>query len=168
MLYERIDIERAIELIGSPSAPSVLVLLCDEEGATALRSALVARPVRLPLSWISLHGDDVDTNGFARRLLEALNLPEPPPGPLDRPAVDTIADGLNRLLDSQAARLLVIEGIETASSLADRAAVSYLLEFLPDTLRVILLTLQIPPVGIPRLLVRQRVQVFVLDGSARQ
>lgn len=161
MATRRIGLNEAICLIDSPRDGGVLVLLSDRTQAAALRSALLCRPTARKLFWIPVRKEEQAAD-LARRICDVLG----PPACGEHSANEEhlLDRALDALLDSRTNCSLIFEGIEGAAKRDVPALVRYLLEFLPPALRVVFIG-PASGVGIPRLLLRGRARVFVLDAA---
>ncbi len=156
-----------IELIASPGGPPVLVLLCDTANRRALLQELSAALPEGETAVLELSAGDNSPGRFEQRLAAALS-PFAGRQGFDElsDAADLLAAALNSF-DARAGRQtsLILVGYERITSEAVHRGVARLLDFLPPGLRVVFCSLAIPPVGIPRLVVRRRAMVFTVRAE---
>ena len=154
------------ELIASPGGPPVLVLLCSFTNRRVLLREIEAAIPSSHLAVLELSTADNDPVHLQRRLAEAL-------APISgRQGLDGYSDAekpvaalLNTFLTCAGREaVLVVVGYEQVESEEVHRIVARLLDFLPPALRVLFCSIAIPPVGLPRLLVRRRARVFSYSG----
>lgn len=161
MNIPRVSLNEAIDLIDSCDAEAVLVLLAGEPDAAALRSALSSRPTMRTIRWVTVGCNELPAD-FAHRLTALLGLPgrKGPTGD----AAALLDRALDALMESPVELSLIVEGVERATDRRLQSILVYLLEFLPPTLRVVLVG-STPGIGTARLLVRDRARMFALDRA---
>ncbi|HUX21807.1 MAG TPA: hypothetical protein VMW69_11255 [Spirochaetia bacterium] len=160
MLQRKVSPDEMCRIVDSPSGPPVLVFLCDSKDrrglADRIRRAAKSRRTRV------LALGDEDLGSFERRFAELLS-DEPGTSTLDsgEPAPgDGLLTSLNRLSSSGRLVTILIIGYEHISCPAVHQTMVRILDFAPTELRTVFLAGDIPPVAIPRLLVRQRAEVY--------
>jgi LuxR family transcriptional regulator, maltose regulon positive regulatory protein len=141
-------------------------------GKTSLLAAWVAGLDR-PVAWLTLDERDQDPNQVLRYLVAALqriapacgrealawlDAPQPPPP-------EVVVTGLvNDLAALPAPGLLVLDDYHLTRAPAVHAAVAFLLEHLPPTMRLVIASREDPPLPLPRLRARdQLVEVRAAD-----
>lgn len=185
MMLPHIDVSAAAGLIDSAEAPPLLVFLSDERVGAEVCAALLRRATERRLSWLALTSADDDPLRFVDRLAASLEAPggfseTPDPvsfsalsargvsckagGAAEERAVAALTLLLDRLHVEQLVRSLVLDGYGVISGASTDRLVGYLLQFLPETLRVALFSGEMPTlIGVPRLLVRQRAQLYICE-----
>jgi LuxR family transcriptional regulator, maltose regulon positive regulatory protein len=139
-----------------------LILVCAPAGSG--KTSLVAdwvRTAKRPVAWLSLDSGDNDPARFWRHVAAALDLARPGIGahvaPLlrmsDPPPPDVLVHTLiNELaLDHNDDVLLVLDDYHLIDSRPLHESVRFLVEHLPDTLRVVLASRSEPPLPLARL-----------------
>jgi LuxR family transcriptional regulator, maltose regulon positive regulatory protein len=180
---------RALGILGAALATSRLVLVSAPAGSgkTTLLASLAAQPgpAAPRLAWLSLDANDDEPHmflaalvaalrhalpGFGERLLAALQHQ----GGLAPPPLRLVGLLINELLDSLASPcVLVLDDLHLLSDPAIFAALDYLVEHMPDQLRVVALTRADPPLALARLRARGQLSElrlpdlrFTLDEAA--
>lgn len=150
-------LHRKLTLVSAPAGFGKTTLL----GEWTHRLAAGSQP-RTRVAWISLDEGDNDPVRFAAYLAAALR-PEDGPGPAGGDAPEPAGAWLQeshvgRLVNEVAAQpqdvVLVLDDYHLITTEAIHAAVAFLLEHLPPTLRLVLATRADPPLPLPRLRAR--------------
>jgi len=146
---------RPLTLISAPAGFGKTTLVSEWCASQAGRG--------FPLAWFSLDGDDNDSTRFLTYLIAALSRLKPGLGETtlallyspQRPSPQVILTGLiNDLSESDAPFALVLDDYHVITAQPVHEALTFLLDHMPQQMRLVILTRADPPLPLARLRVR--------------
>ncbi len=155
-LYTRLDegLERGVMLLSAPAGSGK---------TTLVRSWMAARPALPPVAWVALDAGDNDPVRFWRYVLTACASIQPDLGQetletllhASQPAFEgALTLFINTLAQLPGRALLVLEEYHTITSPRVHETLAFLLDYLPETLCVVLITRSDPPLPLAHWRVR--------------
>jgi hypothetical protein len=153
-------------IVDSPSAPPVLVFLSDSKDCRGLADRAMMAVNGRRACVLSI--EDEDLEGFERGLAEIVSseLGRGMPETRSSAQIDELSESLNRLAASTMPITILIIGYENVSQPAVHQSMKRILDFAPDELRMVFISRGIPPIAIPRLLVRHRAEVYRVEPQS--
>jgi LuxR family transcriptional regulator, maltose regulon positive regulatory protein len=144
------------------SCPLTLISAPAGSGKTTLAAAWLARQ-RTRVAWLSLDSDDNDPIRFVRGVIAALQIAgEELSIPAGRRDIKTIVSDLINQLGEADPTVLVMDDYHVITEDAVHGALAYLLDHLPTSLQLVLVTREEPQLPLARLRARGQLREFDL------
>lgn len=132
-----------------------LTLICAPAGSgkTTLLSTWAARKAEETIAWLSLDPEDDEPLSFWRYVLKALSVGEP--WPQERGTRPLLALLINEVSARPGKMALLIDDYHCIQSQAIHSEMTFLIDHLPENMRIVLATRAEPPLPLARLRMRQ-------------